>query len=434
MRMKTKVTPIVCAAVLSMTGWTTLGQGNSSKSVPGTVRERAAAAAESARAAGKEDSLAAQLETLGRTARASDLLGMTVKNYAEEKLGTVHNIGIDVEAGRIIQVILSTGGMLGVGDKLVAVPPTALYCDPLNQAVYLNIDKEKLAAAPKFDMARWEELSRPDQVAGVYRYFGDEPFFSTEPAAEAKPVPSRTETSKSRATPPAPKQESKAPAPPARWQLGSVQPATKVKGMTVRNLQDEVLGKVNDIVMDLPSTRIVGIIVSSGGLAGIGGELNAVPPTAFRYDFKKHELQLDASKDLFAKAPHFKPSEWPDMNQPSYASEFHRAYGVEPYFYSNPMTGLVNTSQNTRDRGGRTLMPFDQGNSAADRDRTAQIRRAIVGRKGLSSDARNIKIITRDGSVTLRGPVSNAEEKRIVEQIAADIAQRDNVNSLLEAN
>ena len=65
-------------------------------------------------------------------------------------------------------------------------------------------------------------------------------------------------------------------------------------------------------------------------------------------------------------------------------------------------------------------------------DTTAQIRKEITGGKNLSVNARNIKIITKDGQVTLRGPVKTAEEKRLIGEIANRIAQSGNVDNQLE--
>src|SRR6186997_3471968 len=52
-------------------------------------------------------------DRLSDAAKASDLIGMTVKNYQDEKLGKVEDLAVDVESGRIVQVILSTGGFIG---------------------------------------------------------------------------------------------------------------------------------------------------------------------------------------------------------------------------------------------------------------------------------------------------------------------------------
>ena len=73
-----------------------------------------------------------------------------------------------------------------------------------------------------------------------------------------------------------------------------------------------------------------------------------------------------------------------------------------------------NTEVNKRDRDERTLTPMDQSNTQADIDITQAIRKALM-KQELSVDAKNIKVITQGGNVTLRGPVSSkAEVKKIV--------------------
>jgi len=177
----------------------------------------------------------------------------------------------------------------------------------------------------------------------------------------------------------------------------------------------------------------VAVIVSSGGFLGLGDELSAIPPTALRFSAERDTLQLDASKEMLGSAPHFKANQWPDFQQPTYAGGVYRAYQVEPYFTTDSLGEPDNTARNIRDRDNRTLTPLDQGNSKADLATTAQIRKEIIAGKDLSVNARNVKIITLHGLVTLRGPVNTAEEKRRIGEIADRIAQSaDKVDNQLE--
>ena len=214
--------------------------------------------------------------------------------------------------------------------------------------------------------------------------------------------------------------------------LGQVQKASKLMGTPVKNLQDENVGKVENLLVDLPAGRVVAVIVSSGGFLGIDGELSAVPPAALRFTTARDALQLDASKETLSSAPHFKANQWPDFSQPSYAGGVYQAYNVEPYFTTSASTEADNTARNIRDRDDKTLTPLNQGSSQADIDTTAQIRKEIIAGKTMSMDAKNVKIITIDGRVTLRGPVDTAEEKRLIGEIADRIAHSENVDNQLE--
>jgi hyperosmotically inducible periplasmic protein len=95
-------------------------------------------------------------------------------------------------------------------------------------------------------------------------------------------------------------------------------------------------------------------------------------------------------------------------------------------------TAPDNTGRNVRDRGGATLTPGDQSESQADRALTQQIRKAVRADKSLSSMAKNVKIITVDGMVTLRGPVKNPHEKDAVAAKAQQIAGMNKVDNQLE--
>jgi hyperosmotically inducible periplasmic protein len=91
-----------------------------------------------------------------------------------------------------------------------------------------------------------------------------------------------------------------------------------------------------------------------------------------------------------------------------------------------------NSAQNQRDAGRQTLTPIDQSNKPADLKITRKIRRALVKDRELSTDAKNIKIVTIDGSVTLRGPVKTEQEKADIAAEAAGVAGAANVQNQLE--
>jgi sporulation protein YlmC with PRC-barrel domain len=80
-------------------------------------------------------------------------------------------------------------------------------------------------------------------------------------------------------------------------------------GKTVSNSQNEKLGKVENVIVNLPAGRIVAIIISSRGFAGAGNTLTAVAPAKLRYSAENHTLQLDISKAVLANAPHLKSNE-----------------------------------------------------------------------------------------------------------------------------
>lgn len=96
-----------------------------------------------------------------------------------------------------------------------------------------------------------------------------------------------------------------------------------------------------------------------------------------------------------------------------------------------PVAGAApdNTAVNERDRGDATLTPMDQSENESDIKLTQDIRRAIVEKEGLSFSSKNVKVISRNGKVTLRGTVPNARERTLIEDAAksrAGVAAVDN--------
>jgi hyperosmotically inducible periplasmic protein len=91
-----------------------------------------------------------------------------------------------------------------------------------------------------------------------------------------------------------------------------------------------------------------------------------------------------------------------------------------------------NSGKNVRDRSPGAVTPFTQSNNRSDVEMTRQIRRALMHDKSLSTTARNVKVITVGGTVTLRGPVKSEREKAAIADEALKIAGPGHVNDQLE--
>jgi hyperosmotically inducible periplasmic protein len=91
-----------------------------------------------------------------------------------------------------------------------------------------------------------------------------------------------------------------------------------------------------------------------------------------------------------------------------------------------------NSARNAGDQNAQNKTAGDQSESAADRTISQNIRAAITGDDALSTDGKNVKIITSDGTVTLRGPVKSVEEKSEIEAKAKQITGVKKVDNQLE--
>jgi sporulation protein YlmC with PRC-barrel domain len=98
-------------------------------------------------------------EMVGRVNKASNLIGMDVKNNANEKLGDVKDLVLDLHSGKISYVVLSVGGFLGIGDRYIAVPPNAFAASADDNKLVLNADKTRIQNAPGFAKNSWPDMN-----------------------------------------------------------------------------------------------------------------------------------------------------------------------------------------------------------------------------------------------------------------------------------
>jgi sporulation protein YlmC with PRC-barrel domain len=103
---------------------------------------------------------------------ASTLNGDDVKNTQGENLGHVKDIMLDTENNRVAYYVLSFGGMLGMGDKLFAIPPEAMKLNTNDKCFILNIDKDRLKKAEGFDKDRWPNMADATFRSNLYQHYG----------------------------------------------------------------------------------------------------------------------------------------------------------------------------------------------------------------------------------------------------------------------
>lgn len=97
----------------------------------------------------------------------------------------------------------------------------------------------------------------------------------------------------------------------------------------------------------------------------------------------------------------------------------------------DPQTQPDNTTNNKGDNNKGSVTADQQKMNPADRDLAKKIRRSITSDSSLSTYAHNVKVIVRDGMVTLKGPVKSEDEKNTVGSKASDIAGADKVQNEL---
>ena len=132
--------------------------------------------AQGARVVGGEDNVSGP----GPEVMAADTLeGDRVVNAEGEDLGTIQDIMIDVQRGCVAYAVMSRGGILGLGDKLYAIPWSAMTLDADRKRFVLDAAKERFDQAPGFDKDHWPSMADSQWAGQVHEFYGVRPYWST---------------------------------------------------------------------------------------------------------------------------------------------------------------------------------------------------------------------------------------------------------------
>ncbi len=364
------------------------------------------------------------LPHLGDLKRGDQIIGREVKDKNDQKIGKVEDLALDLQNGRVAEVIVEMGGTMGMGAKWVAVPPSSFICDNTMKDLRYKGDKQLLRDAPEFKASHWNEATVYAQIKETYQRFGVDPYFTHD----REPLTSKDLNNPSQH---AVENYYVFNGDNALPRLGYISRATRLMGTTALNLLDERLGKVDNLVIDLPAGRVVEVIVASGGFLGMHASLRAVPPEAFHWNADYTSLTLDSTSEEFKAAPHFRANEWGYATEPANITTVYDTYHVPPYFLP---AAVDNGAQNVRERAADVVTPLEQSNKA-DQAITDQIRKAIQADERIkSSDGKNVKIMTVDGKVTLIGPVDTEDEKKLIAEAAAKVVSAEKVDNQLEVH
>ncbi|MEO8597587.1 MAG: PRC-barrel domain-containing protein [Candidatus Solibacter sp.] len=110
-----------------------------------------------------------------RVLAASTLSGDSVRNSSGEDLGSIDEIMIDIPSGKVAYAVLSFGGLLGMGNKLFAVPWSALTVDEDQRCFILNASRTTLENAPGFNKDAWPDMTDPSWGEQISRHYGTTP-------------------------------------------------------------------------------------------------------------------------------------------------------------------------------------------------------------------------------------------------------------------
>lgn len=108
--------------------------------------------------------------------------------------------------------------------------------------------------------------------------------------------------------------------------------ASTLKGDAIKNRNDDKLGDLEEIVIDLDSGRVAYGVLAAGGFLGMGEKFFAIPWDMFTVDTDDHSLVVDLNKEVLDDAPGFDKDNWPLTDDRDHIAEVYDYYRVEPYW------------------------------------------------------------------------------------------------------
>jgi sporulation protein YlmC with PRC-barrel domain len=306
--------------------------------------------------------------TFNNVHRASKLMGTDVKNASGEKLGDVRNLGIDLQSSRVTYVMLGGGGIPGAGEKVYALPPNALTLASDGKSLVAGIDRATLEGAPQVtDETR---ISDAAFAARVYQHFGKQPYWDAKLAptgreeGRAAPDVNRRDRDRDRDRISRDRDDDDGlrvrrgdraqNRPAAAGDFANIEEARRLIGMNIENANGGQVGKLNDMVVDLESGRVIYATVNPRGKTGPV----AVAPAALRLAADDKSLRFVGDESRLENAPAFDRNA--DLANAQFADRVYKHFGQEhPWFEASGKFGHVHRAsevmnmkvENTQNQG-----------------------------------------------------------------------------------
>jgi sporulation protein YlmC with PRC-barrel domain len=234
--------------------------------------------------------------SLAHAERAANLYGRELVGSDNQKLGKVDNVIVDLESEHILYVVV------GASQGRVAVPPQVIG-QTTGNTLHATVTKQKLDSAPKFTSAQDNPtgLGQANFVYQVYQHFGISPWWQGSTPAD-------------------------------QGSFHNVHKLNQLIGMNVEDANNQTLGKVSNVVVDMAQGRLVYVVFSPASNLNLGEGLYAMPSDAFTLSGDKKHLVSGIDRQKLAGAPHFDKNSWPNLTDATFASQVYQYYGKQAYF------------------------------------------------------------------------------------------------------
>src|ERR1051326_1252389 len=231
---------------------------------------------------------------LGQLEKASKLNGKEILGADNQKVGKLVDTVVDLESGHILYAIVGSGGVGPVGEKKYMVAP-GTFTDFSGDKLHVNFDKAKLTSAPEFtkNMDKDTELGKADPIYRTHQFFSQNIWWQGGANAPAA----------------------------STGQFNNVHKSSDLVGMKIRSVSDQEMGKIDNVMLNLPAGRVAYVILNPDNSLGLGNNFYALPPNTLTFQADKKDFSADISKEKLASAPHFDKNNWAELSNPSWASQ-----------------------------------------------------------------------------------------------------------------
>jgi sporulation protein YlmC with PRC-barrel domain len=225
------------------------------------------------------------------------IIGRAVESHSGQELGHIEEVVIETATGDVAYAVLASGGFLGLGEQLRAIPWRALQLPPEATSFRLGMTAAQLQNAPGFDRKRWPDLEDRHWDDTIQAYYGQPPYWGKH-----LPTQAARETME-----------------PVQWRLRRY---SHIVQSTVMNTRGQRLGTITEVVINAAAGAMAYAVLSFDPLLG-GDKLFAIPWRALRQSAGLGTLTLDVDKEALQEAPGFDSEHWPQTADSRWGAVVH---------------------------------------------------------------------------------------------------------------